>query len=124
MSKRIADALPLQVFIRRAQVLKLYRTMFRLTKPVAGGSQEQMQHLRAHIRDRFKTYKCVDDSKLVATLLSDGQRQLEQLKAVVRPHNHSSSSSSSVVGHTNSWINTKDENDPRGRVGEGWPWER
>ena len=23
-----------------------------------------------------------------------------------------------------SWINTKDEDDPRGRVGVAWPWEQ
>jgi hypothetical protein len=115
MSKRLGDVLPLQVFIRRAQVLRLYRNMLRLTRP-EGEQKEQRQQLREHVRDRFRTYQHVQDHKLIATLIADGQRQMEQLKAIV------DTAASGSGG--DSWINTKDEKDPRGRVGEGWPWEQ
>lgn len=116
MSKRLGEVLPLQAFIRRAQVLRLYRNMLRITKP-EGEQKEQKQQLREHIRDRFRTYQGVQDSKLVATLIADGQRQMEQLKAIV-------GNASGGSGSGDSWINTKDEKDPRGRVGQGWPWEQ
>lgn len=113
MAKRLGDVLPLQVFVRRAQVLRLYRNMLRMTRP-EGEQKEQRLQLREHIRDRFRTYQHVQDPKLIATLIADGQRQMEQLRAVV----------DAAAGDGDSWINTKDEKDPRGRVGEGWPWEQ
>src|SRR3546814_10937053 len=52
-----------------------------------------------------------------ATLITEGQRQLEQLRAVVQTHQQTAASA-------DSWINTKDDQDPRGRVGEGRSEER
>jgi len=48
--------------------------------------------------------------------LQEGKRRLAQVQ--------------SMVGYTpestdeDSWINTKDKEDPRGRVGLSWPWEK
>ena len=54
------------------------------------------------------------DTVSIRMAVKDGERRLVQLQ--------------SLVGHTqddeNSWVNIKDDEDPRGRVGYQWPWER
>lgn len=39
------------------------------------------------------------------------------------PKRKSSSENNAEMHDSDSWINIKDEEDPRGRVGIKWPWE-
>ena len=54
-----------------------------------------------------------------------GERKLRELEAMVGYSPKKQSTSMSHESYDDdSWINIKDEEDPRGRVGLQWPWER
>ena len=60
---------------------------------------------------------------------NEGERQLRQLEAMVGYNRKSTSSDASKQVaveddyEADSWINIKDDEDKRGRVGVSWPWE-
>ena len=52
--------------------------------------------------------------------LREGERQLEQVKSMVGYVGPDDAAKKDE----DSWLNTDDEEDPRGRVGVMWPWEQ
>jgi hypothetical protein len=58
-----------------------------------------------------------------------GERRLKELQSIVgyvpqKSTQQSNPSKADESYESDSWINIKDEEDPRGRVGVQWPWER
>ena len=50
--------------------------------------------------------------------VKEGERKLKELKSLV------GYSDNNAQHDDDSWLNIKDEDDPRGRVGEDWPWNK
>lgn len=71
---------------------------------------------REEVRQRYRQLASETDALTIKMSLQEGKRRLAQVQ--------------SMVGYTpdstdeDSWINTKDKEDPRGRVGVSWPWEK
>lgn len=56
-----------------------------------------------------------------------GDRKLSQLKSIAgesRGERDSPLNTPDINDDESSWLNTKDEQDVRGRVGSDWPWEK
>jgi hypothetical protein len=62
-----------------------------------------------------------------------GERRLKELRSMVgfvptqrftQQRDETASAAGDESYDPDSWINIKDEEDPRGRVGVQWPWER
>lgn len=119
MSRRLGNTLPLKVFIRRQQVLTLYRNLLKTSRGVSDG--DVRQGIQQEIRSGFAQCKTLTDSSSIKTSIVAGQRSLTQLEDMcgVKP----SSSAKQSIPDAGSWINTKDKDDVRGRVGTGWPWK-
>jgi hypothetical protein len=49
-------------------------------------------------------------------LKSKGARKLKELRSIVGYQKEEE--------HADSWLNIQDDEDPRGRVGVSWPWEK
>ena len=79
------------------------------------------QGIQQEIRSGFAQCKTLTDSSSIKTSIVAGQRSLTQLEDMcgVKP----SSSAKQSIPDAGSWINTKDKDDVRGRVGTGWPWK-
>lgn len=150
-SKRFGDVLSLQVFIRRAQVIKSYRDLMRAARKCEDSNLRK--DIISQIRHEYGRHKTIQDGILIKQHLQEATRELKKVKdlcqSVHLSHtpqetpiqiNHSNSNnqhnsstnyyptSSRIDKHMNhpgaSWMDTEDSEDPRGRVGEGWPWER
>ena len=71
--------------------------------------------LMEQVKSEFKSHKTMTDSFNIQRSLVDGKRRFEELRELT---------GSSRNKDGDSWLNTPDKDDPRGRVGLGWPWDR
>ena len=101
--RALQDALDLRSFMRRRQVLKLFRDLLRASPD---------PQTRAQIRAAFESHRGAVDPLSVRALLMDGRRTLEVLIAAKVPKNNRQETQPP----------SSDEQD--GRVGQGWPWAR
>lgn len=120
---RLGPTLPLRVFIRRQQVLHLYRNLLKAAKRVDDASLRDSLHLE--IRNEFVHSKDLKDNSAIKTALVTGQRSLGRLEDLCSSSKASTAKNGKHVSdrNSNSWMNTSDDSDVRGRVGTGWPWK-
>ena len=141
-------------FMHRAKVRKQYRNFVRLAHFVDGkksngndsntkttsSSNNATGECRAALEEVRLSYqlgiKKGTDSLSKSMAYNEGQRRLRELEAIVGYSPSSSSNrneendgvakdrTSEESYDADSWINIKDDEDKRGRVGVVWPWER
>jgi len=99
-------------FVHRFTVLSLYRGFLKCIRDSMPHNQDD---LRAQVRKEFQIHKHDTDPFTVKQNISEGQRRFEELKEFTGQSNKFSG---------DSWINIQDPDDPRGRVGTGWPWAK
>ena len=133
--------LSLADFIHRAKVMKQYRNFVRLAQYVDGkdsgsteGNNDNARESRAaldEVRISYKTNMRKGMDVLAKNMaFAEGERRLRELERTVgyrpakREHQHTSSSNTESSYEADSWINIQDADDPRGRMGVQWPWER
>ena len=133
-SRRIlgAAAPPLHVFVRRQQVLRMFRALMRGAADLSDKSLTS--HVREQIRFEFRNNSKITDNVALRNLIQDGQRQLTKLQSMGTKAAHqlahasplpvSNSGSGSGSGSGSSWLNEQDREDQRGRMGAKWPWEK
>jgi hypothetical protein len=112
--RALPGAIPsLQEFIHKQTVLRQYRHYLKAVALVE--DQDHRQQARQEIKINFRRDSMETDSLSIQMAVKDGERRLAQVQ--------------SLVGYTvhqdeDSWLNIKDAEDPRGRVGNDWPWQR
>ena len=128
MVRILNSTLPLHVFIRRAQVLQVYRQLLRATRPCS--DPQLKQDLVQQIQVEFRRNQFVQDKNLIRSCISDATKAVKKIQDVCSPHQTpaavkttSSTDANKKKKDPNSWLGVEDEIDPRGRVGEGWPWQ-
>jgi len=99
-------------FVHRFTVLSLYRGFLKCIRDSMPHNQED---LREQVRKEFQVNKHDKDPFTVKQNIAEGQRRFEELKEFTGQSNK-------YTGE--SWINIQDPDDPRGRVGTGWPWAK
>jgi len=99
-------------FVHRFTVLSLYRGFLKCIRDTMPHNQED---LKAQVRKEFHINKDDTNSFTVKQNIAEGQRRFEELKEFTGQSNK-------YTGE--SWINIQDPDDPRGRVGTGWPWAK
>lgn len=112
MHRKIAEALSLHEFIHRQRVFKLYRSFFRELRGILETNLKN--DIRSQIKGEFRASLSVKDIAQRRNLIAAAEKQLNRLKAI-------------GSDSTPSWlsVSSKDEfGETRGRVGEGWPWQR
>eukprot|EP00956_Cyclotella_meneghiniana_P033848 scaffold99514_cov22-Cyclotella_meneghiniana.AAC.1 len=145
-TQRNTESIPsLSEFIHRSKVLKQYRSFIRLAlfldkrdNSNDGTNASRKGECRAALEEVRVAYRLgVDKGRtdaLARTMaFTEGERRLKELQSMVgiipRKQTQSSSSSTSHDEEVSyydpdSWMNIKDEDDKRGRVGVQWPWQR
>lgn len=113
-------------FMYRAKVLNQYRNFIRLAQFVDGNDKRNNETALGEVRlsYRMSMQKGMDElAKNMA--FSEGERRLRETGAMVGySPNKKSRDLDPQSFDEDSWINIKDEEDPRGRVGVQWPWEK
>lgn len=71
--------------------------------------------LKCQLETDFKRNKHLKDNVIINSLIIDARRNLNRVKDLSHNANNSDA---------NSWINSSDEDDHKGRVGSGWPWSK
>lgn len=107
MIHRVKNALSLHEFMHNREVLRLYRALLRTVKHDIDGIDT--------VRAQFKAHKSATDPISIKALMTDARRALEQLDRGPTGNNKP---------EADSWLNGSTDGDIRGRVGEGWPWQR
>ncbi|KAL7483361.1 hypothetical protein ACHAW6_009036 [Cyclotella cf. meneghiniana] len=146
----IDDIPSLAEFMYRAKVRKQYRSFVRLalfldgrndsdavdglTASNGGTSSGECRAALEEVRLAYRLgMKKGTDSLSKSMAFSEGERRLKELRSMVglvptKRLTQQRDETASAVGDESydpdSWINIKDDEDPRGRVGVQWPWER
>lgn len=102
----------LKDFIRREKVIAMYRCYLRKVYNIDESvySNDLKKSLQDEIRSEFKKNGLLSDPRLIKSALIEGQRNLQKLDGYVLKRND----------ETPLAVITDD--DIKGRVGEGWPW--
>jgi hypothetical protein len=122
MSSKLKDALPLHVFIRKAKTIHLYRSMLKATRELDNIALRE--DIKCQIKEEFSNNKHHTDIVVIKSLLLDADRKFQKLKDL------SSSPVKKVDMDMPTWLNNNNNNneddgdeDVKGRVGTGWPWD-
>jgi hypothetical protein len=121
MSK-FSNALPLKLFIQRSQVRKLFRDLFKATRTCQ--DPQLKQELRHYIRTDFRKNKNIEGNALIKSHIQEG---LQSLKKVQDLCESTIKKRIPEIHERTSWLEEGEgepENEKRGRVGVGWPWDR
>lgn len=94
----------------------MYRDFLRCVRRIEDDDRQKEQAWK-EVVDDFRRHSYETDPVTIKMSVREGERRLAQVQ--------------SLVGHTtahqndeDSWLNTNDPEDPRGRVGVEWPWEK
>eukprot|EP00549_Striatella_unipunctata_P024249 CAMPEP_0118674804 /NCGR_PEP_ID=MMETSP0800-20121206/1089_1 /TAXON_ID=210618 ORGANISM="Striatella unipunctata, Strain CCMP2910" /NCGR_SAMPLE_ID=MMETSP0800 /ASSEMBLY_ACC=CAM_ASM_000638 /LENGTH=149 /DNA_ID=CAMNT_0006570035 /DNA_START=81 /DNA_END=530 /DNA_ORIENTATION=- len=112
----LVDVPSLKDFVHKQTVIHLYRTFFRAAARIP--DDKFREDAQKEIRQTFKNDAIQTDKLAITMALKDGERRLQQFCSMV------GYDVSGTSEDPDSWLNIKDENDPRGRVGVEWPWEK
>ena len=99
-------------FVHKFTVLSLYRGYL---KTIRDSMPHNHNDLREQARNEFRRSKNITDPYNVSQAIKEGQRRFDELKEFIGESNKYEGTS---------WINIEDPDDPRGRVGTGWPWAK
>lgn len=106
----------LKEFLHRTTVLRQYRAFLRAVA-VIPDTPWRIQS-QTEVRTTFRRNATETDRMALKMTVADGERRLQQVRSMVGYKNPQTDSDE------DSWLNIKDEEDPRGRVGVQWPWSR
>ena len=112
------DLPSLKEFVHRQTVIRQYRGFLRAVACIPDPTFQLSS--KKEVQTSFGRYKSETDALTIQMSLKEGERQLEQVKSMVGYVG----SDDVAKKDEDSWLNTDDEEDPRGRVGVMWPWEQ
>lgn len=122
-------------------MIKSYRDLLRTARKCE--DKDLQLDIVSQIRSEYARHKQISDPGQIKQHLQVASKELKKVQDLCHSISLSKQSSSDkppadqssifyptstrISKHTNhpgqSWIDTKDEEDERGRVGQGWPWE-
>ena len=104
----------MHVFVRKQQVLQMYKDFRRAGREVADDCLRQS--IRTQVIHEFHCNKSLTDTVAIKTLMTEARRNLEKLRAMGQ--------SSSMPPPSESERDGEDENERQHRIGTGWPWAK
>lgn len=98
-------------FVHKFTVVHLYRDFLKAVKLMPHNQDE----LTNQVKMEFRSNQHDHDPFQVQRAMADGKRRFQELQEMTGYKKQL---------NADSWLNIKDEEDPRGRVGQGWPWNK
>lgn len=144
----ITSKLSLKDFIQRQKVITLYRNMMRAARDLEDQTLklDVLEQIKLEFR---KSSEIISESEhatssYISTLLVQGERELERLrhmttskegnkmnkmerlndKMQARSQLETPDATKGNLDPDVGWLEIQDNEDPRGRVGKGWPWSK
>ncbi|CAN0126120.1 unnamed protein product [Ectocarpus fasciculatus] len=111
---KVGGALGLKEFMHRARVLDLYRGILKRARAL------EDKDVADEARRQFKSSLGETDPLKVQMMVADATNHLEAMQGSTR----GAGSGAAGGGGGDSWLDIHDPEDKRGRVGEGFPWQR
>ena len=109
--------------MRQRQVLSLYRQFLKSVRTNLSDNAILQEEIRNQVKNDFRRNSNMTDHVGATTLIQEATRHLARIKDMnSNLDNRGGGGGGGGGGTKGSWINTEDKDDPRGRVGEGWPW--
>lgn len=105
----------LQEFVHKQKVLHQYRSFLKSIRLIEDTRERQNAFQEVH--REFRNHASLKDPLATQMAVTEGERKLKQIQSMV-------GYSDSTVDDDDSWLNTQDPEDERGRVGTEWPWQR
>ncbi|CAM9723093.1 unnamed protein product [Pylaiella littoralis] len=105
---KVGRALGLKEFMHRTRVLDLYRSILKRARAI------EDKDVATEARRQFKSSRDETDPLKVQMLVADATNHLEAMQGSTRGAGSTSGS----------WLDIQDPEDKRGRMGEGFPWQR
>ena len=109
---RFANAPSLHQFIRKQQVLSLYRSLLLTARKIE--NPDVSKGILDQIKYEFRERQFTVDPAVIKTAIVEGNRNLQKIKSMFGTEKSSP--------HVEPSGTNADEVDMR--VGQGWPWER
>jgi hypothetical protein len=109
----LKDVPSMAEFVHKRTVLRQYRHFLKTVGKIPT-VQDQVA-AQEEIRLRFRQLQTETDTLTIQMALKEGERRLQQVSSLV--------GYAPAAADKDSWINTQDPEDPRGRVGTLWPWQ-
>jgi ClpP class serine protease len=123
------DALSLPDFMRRVQVLALYRSFLRETRKIKADDQLR-RDLTTKIKEDFRKNRDITQHAITKMLMTEANREFKRLADLVDsmsgmevPEPVQGAHGSTVDGLSADIKGDIDDIDTDMRVGAGWPWE-
>lgn len=101
-------------FVHRQNVRRQYRGFLRALDSISDSKFRKQG--REEVRKEFGALKFITDQLAISMAIKEGARKLKELRSIVGYQKEEE--------HADSWLNIQDDEDPRGRVGVSWPWEK
>ena len=120
--KRLSQVMSYPAFMQRQRVLRLYRSMLQAVKLLE--RDDIKSDLTNQIQREFRINIKVKDPVSVRSLMSEGSRQLEILKDMGTASKSDLPSMHQIDSSVTSWLDSSTEDDVKGRIGTGWPWDK
>jgi hypothetical protein len=111
----LKDVPSLAEFVHKRRVLHQYRHFLKCIHCIPKEDEQQRQYMRTEVKEQFLSLKDETDALTIQMGIKEGERRLAQLQSMV--------GYAPTATDDDSWINTPDAEDPRGRVGTEWPWQ-
>ena len=110
--KRLADSvLPLHYFIRKSQVIHTFRSLLRSAGKIDDLSLRD--DIKTQIISNFRLNKNIPSDQ-ISIALQDANNQLKIIQTMEKRHSIPQ----------DSWLHSSTNDDIKGRIGTGWPWQR
>jgi hypothetical protein len=106
----------LQEFVHKQKVLRQYRSFLKAIRLIQDETDRENAFLE--VKRDFKAHAALQNTLAIQMAVTDGLRKLKQVQSMV------GYSDENTEDDQDSWLNTPDTEDPRGRVGTEWPWQR
>lgn len=116
-TRSLPNSVPtLQEFVHKQKVLRQYRSFLKAIRLIQDETDRENAFLE--VKRDFKAHAALQNTLATQMAVTDGLRKLKQVQSMV------GYSDENTEDDQDSWLNTPDTEDPRGRVGTEWPWQR
>lgn len=109
---KVKEIPPFKDFVQKTTIIRQYRAFLKAIRTLSPSErQEAQEEVQRSFRNTDK-----DDEMAVQMAIKTGEQRLKQVRSMMgyQPPKEEGD---------DSWLDTKDEHDQRGRVGVGWPWD-
>jgi hypothetical protein len=114
--KSLQEVPTMAEFLHKQKVVHQYRQFLKCIHRIP--DKDYQSEARLEVQQRYRQLARETDTFAIQMAVREGDRRLAQVQSLT-----GYGSTVAATTDKDSWINTPDPEDPRGRVGVEWPWD-